>query len=65
MPVKRALDVDRVDRIAAAMMSRRDFSPIYVVALPDGKFEMRDGHHRLAAARRLGAVAIPALIVSR
>jgi ParB-like chromosome segregation protein Spo0J len=51
-----------VDNIAAAYDPRL-FEPVKVCAMPGGRYELVDGHHRFAAALVLGLDAIPALVI--
>lgn len=63
-PSKENLDPDKVKKLAKLMLQVGSImSPICISAAADG-FHIRDGNHRVAAARAAGFDAVPALIVS-
>jgi ParB-like chromosome segregation protein Spo0J len=58
------LDPDKVAALAKVMLQVGSvMSPIYVNAVADG-YRVRDGHHRVAAARAAGFTHAPCLVVS-
>lgn len=64
-PFQRDLSETHVKRLTE-VVSRLDhyLDPIVLVHTPDGHYWTPNGHHRLAAMRRLGAKAITALILT-
>jgi ParB-like chromosome segregation protein Spo0J len=63
-PTQENLDADKVETLAKIMLQVGTImSPIYVATTADG-FHVRDGRHRLAAARAAGFTHAPCLIVS-
>ncbi len=63
-PYQRDLSEPHVARLAAAMEKLgRYVDPIVVVRGEDGTYLTPNGHHRLAALRRLGARAVLAVVV--
>ena len=63
-PTKQNLDADNVAALAKTMLRAGSIMPpVYVNAAADG-YHIRDGHHRVAAARLAGFDAVPCLVVS-
>lgn len=63
-PTEQSLDPNKVKTLAKIMLQVGSImSPIYVNARADG-YHIRDGNHRIAAARAAGFDAVPARVVS-
>ena len=63
-PYQRDLSEGHVERLADAIDKLDRFlDPVIAVRTPEGRYWTPNGHHRLAALRRLGARAITALVV--
>lgn len=50
------------DRMEAWLRAGTRLDPLSVVEGEDGRFWLWDGYHRVAAARRLGLAALPAIV---
>jgi ParB family chromosome partitioning protein len=63
-PFQRDLSEPHVERLRGAVSALDRFlDPLIAVPAPDGGFWTPNGHHRLAALRKLGAKAVTALVV--
>jgi ParB family chromosome partitioning protein len=63
-PFQRDLSEPHVERLRGVLAALDRFlDPVIVVPAPDGAFWTPNGHHRLAALRKLGARTITALLV--
>jgi ParB family chromosome partitioning protein len=63
-PFQRDLSAAHVERLRTVLDALDRFlDPVIAVPAPDGSYWTPNGHHRLAALRKLGARAITALVV--
>lgn len=54
-----AVDVDHIDNLTAEIRQRGFDEPLVVVLDKHGRMLLKDGHHRLVAASRLGLRLVP------
>ena len=59
----RSVDEAAVNHIAESMEARGQISPIHISTIEPGRFRLRAGAHRIAAAKKLGWTHIEAFLV--
>jgi ParB-like chromosome segregation protein Spo0J len=53
---------ETVDFFVERLKAGKEINPIILIETPAGDLIVRDGHHRLAAARQVGSKTIPAIV---